>query len=123
MDTIHIRKARAGSTSGGRVWKHDGDVLELPYQEAVELLAIPDGGFTSVNPPHEQLTPYPTVTTDPAGTADQEAAGNGPGLAGDETSALPAGETPDETSPAGGEPADTGAASASTAGSRRRTSK
>lgn len=50
MTTIYVRKTHAGSTSRGRVWPADGAVLELPSEEAGDLLAIPDGGFSVLSP-------------------------------------------------------------------------
>ena len=41
----HIRKAQAGSDSFGNVWEHDGDVVEVPHEQAEQLLAIDDGQF------------------------------------------------------------------------------
>ncbi|MGW2520443.1 hypothetical protein ACWC09_26210 [Streptomyces sp. NPDC001617] len=45
-----IRKDQAGSDSFGHTWDDDGAVVEMPHEEAEELLAIPDGGFTLVVP-------------------------------------------------------------------------
>ncbi|MFE2832166.1 hypothetical protein ACFXI6_14130 [Streptomyces mirabilis] len=45
-----IRKDRAGNDSFGHSWPEDGAVVEMPHEEAEELLAIPDGGFTLVLP-------------------------------------------------------------------------
>lgn len=42
----HIRKAQAGSDSFGNTWEHDGDVVEVPHEQAEALLAIDDGQFT-----------------------------------------------------------------------------
>ncbi|MFD9564348.1 hypothetical protein [Streptomyces sp. NPDC059994] len=41
-----IKKDQAGSDSLGHVWPEDGAVVEMPHEEAEELLAIPDGGFS-----------------------------------------------------------------------------
>lgn len=46
MPTVKICKARAGSSSHGHTWPTDGAVVEVPYEDACELLRIPDGGFT-----------------------------------------------------------------------------
>ena len=43
----YIRKAQAGS-SADHVWAEDGAVVEVTVEQAVELLAIPDGGFSEV---------------------------------------------------------------------------
>jgi hypothetical protein len=48
-----IRKDRAGNDSLGHTWTEDGAVVDMPHEEAEELLAIPDGGFTLVLPDAE----------------------------------------------------------------------
>lgn len=40
-----IRKVQAGSDSFGNVWKHDGDVVDVPHEQAEALLLIEDGQF------------------------------------------------------------------------------
>jgi hypothetical protein len=44
----HIRKALAGSDSYGHQWPEAGAVVEVTAEQAAELLAIPDGGFSLV---------------------------------------------------------------------------
>lgn len=46
MSTVPIRKRLAGSDSYGHVWAEDGAVVDVDYDQAMTLLAIPDGGFT-----------------------------------------------------------------------------
>ncbi|MDI5965723.1 hypothetical protein [Streptantibioticus silvisoli] len=46
MPTVPVRKQTAGSDSYGHTWGRDGDVVQVDYDEAMELVAIPDGGFT-----------------------------------------------------------------------------
>ena len=51
MSTVHLKKARAGSDSRGNVWPEDGAVIEVDYDHALVLLAIPDGGFSVADKP------------------------------------------------------------------------
>jgi hypothetical protein len=65
---VFVQKARAGSDSYGNHWPVDGHVLDLPTEQAVDLLSIPDGGFsaaTAAEPP-----PPPP----PGGEADDDPA-------------------------------------------------
>jgi hypothetical protein len=55
-----IRKDTAGNDSRGHTWAEDGAVVEMPHEEAEELLAIPDGGFTLVAPSGDD-EPVPSV--------------------------------------------------------------
>lgn len=59
MPTVPVRKARAGSDSWGHVWPKDGAVAEVDYDEAMVLLAIPDGGFSIADQPGDKPTPEP----------------------------------------------------------------
>lgn len=45
---VMLRKRQAGASSHGHEWAEDGAVVEVPDDHAVELLGIPDGGFTAV---------------------------------------------------------------------------
>jgi hypothetical protein len=45
-----VRKRRAGSDSLGHVWVHDDDTVEMPYDQAMQLIAIRDAGFEIVEP-------------------------------------------------------------------------
>lgn len=54
MSTVHLRKAHAGSDSQGHVWPEDGAVVEVDYDHALVLLAIPDGGFSVVDSPESE---------------------------------------------------------------------
>lgn len=47
---VLVRKKRAGSSSHGHTWPHDGAVVDVPEHDARELVAIPDGGFAVVEP-------------------------------------------------------------------------
>lgn len=49
----YIRKDAAGADSLGHVWANDGDIVEMPHEDAEQLLAIPDGGFTLADGPAE----------------------------------------------------------------------
>lgn len=48
----HVRKATIGSCPGF-TWTEDGQVLEIPDHLALELVEIPGGGFSIVNPEAE----------------------------------------------------------------------
>jgi hypothetical protein len=71
---LHVRKALAGSSSHGYTWDADGAVVQVPYDVAVELAAIPDGGFSIVEAPDEpEAAPeavaepdVPAAVTEPA---------------------------------------------------------
>lgn len=65
-----IRKDRAGNDSLGHTWDKDDAVVDMPHEEAEELLAIPDGGFTLVLPDSDD-EPKPDVP-DPETPADDE---------------------------------------------------
>jgi hypothetical protein len=54
---VLISKKKAGSDSHGNVWERDGEVVDVPRDEALALLAIPDGGFAEVAPEPEPETP------------------------------------------------------------------
>jgi len=60
----HIRKAQAGSDSFGNTWDSDGSVVEVPHEQAEQLLAIDDAGFT--------LAEGPAVESDPDGDDDPD---------------------------------------------------
>lgn len=62
----HIRKAVAGNDSFGNEWAKAGAVVEVPYEQAVALLAIPDGGFTEVDAsPETETEPEPDPAVEP----------------------------------------------------------
>ena len=59
MPTVLLRKARAGADSYGHIWPTDGAVIEVTYEQAMVLLAIPDGGFCVVDQPADKPKPKP----------------------------------------------------------------
>lgn len=59
------KKVAPGSAPGGLVWATAEDVVEVPDELAVELLAIPGAGFEHV--PHLNLTVPAEVVEAPAG--------------------------------------------------------
>lgn len=65
---VWLKKAHAGSDSFGHVWTEDGSVVDVPADEAVALLRIPDGGFSTVPDPDPALEPEPA----PAPVPDPE---------------------------------------------------
>lgn len=50
---VRVHKAQAGADSFGNTWPEDGSVVPVPYEQAVILLAIQDGGFSIVDTPAE----------------------------------------------------------------------
>ena len=55
----YIRKAQAGS-SADHVWPEDGAIVEVTPDQALDLLSIPDGGFSEVNE-DPKAKPVPAV--------------------------------------------------------------
>lgn len=49
--TVKLRKARPGTDSFGHIWRKAGDVVEVAYHHALELMRIPDGGFSVAEGP------------------------------------------------------------------------
>lgn len=45
----HVKKQHAGADSYGHEWPADGAVVEVTDEQAADLVAIPDGGFTVVD--------------------------------------------------------------------------
>lgn len=69
---VNVRKTQAGADSFGNTWPEDGAVVLVPYDQAVILLAIPDGGFSVVDTPAEaapaedpQAVPEPSSEPEP----------------------------------------------------------
>lgn len=62
MSTVHLRKERAGSDSWGHDWPEDGAVVEVDYDQAMVLLAIPDAGFTVVDKPAPKQAKKPELS-------------------------------------------------------------
>jgi len=56
--TMHIRKQYKGA-AGGHTWTHDGAVVEVPETLGMELLTIPNGGFTPHDPSQVAEMPAP----------------------------------------------------------------
>ena len=67
MADVLVRKAHAGSDSFGHVWERDGDVVEMPYEQAAELVAIPTAGCTIVDPPVDE----PVADSDEPATVER----------------------------------------------------
>ncbi|WP_327066896.1 hypothetical protein [Kitasatospora sp. NBC_01302] len=59
MPTVPLRKRLAGSDSYGHAWPEDGSVIDVDYEQAMDLLAIPDAGFTVADQPTTQGEPAP----------------------------------------------------------------
>jgi hypothetical protein len=78
---VPLRKASGGCTVLGYHWAHDGDVTEVPYDVAMELLAIPGGGYSVADDEPEPVTePAPAAkapVTEPAPAAKAPARGSG----------------------------------------------
>lgn len=54
-----LRKEKAGNAPG-YTWENDGDVLEVPDELGLDLVAIPDGGFSEAAPPDDVPDPAPS---------------------------------------------------------------
>lgn len=97
-----IRKVQAGSDSFGNVWKKDGDVVDVPHEQAQALLLIEDGQFWLADGEPDQ---------DDHGPADDPNSGNAAGVGktrtGDDAEATPANPEFSEIHPTAptGEPA------------------
>ncbi|BFP50024.1 hypothetical protein KCMC57_63920 (plasmid) [Kitasatospora sp. CMC57] len=101
----HVRKLAAGSDSHGHVWEYDGAVVEMPHEQAEELLAIPDGGFTLADGPEEaqpvgddgapilppvEQTPHPAADPEAQDSGDADGAQEQPSA---ESTAAPASDS------------------------------
>lgn len=73
--TVHLRKDCGGATIAGIAWPEDGSVAEVPYDLALELLAIPDGDFSVLDGEPDPLPGRPKrprrkTVTEPAPAAE-----------------------------------------------------
>jgi hypothetical protein len=59
-----LRKEQGGAIVAGYEWANDGDVVDVPGDLGLELLAIKGGGFTEVLP---QPEPEPEPESDEDG--------------------------------------------------------
>lgn len=55
---MYLRKAQAGNAPGYE-WTEDGQVIEVEDELAVQLLRIPDGGFSEALPTEPEAPPAP----------------------------------------------------------------
>lgn len=58
---MRVRKKGTGSSSHGHVWNEPGQILDIPAEDAAELVAINPGEFEAL--PDE---PEPVTEGDPA---------------------------------------------------------
>lgn len=72
----HIRKAQAGSDSFGNVWERDGAVVEVPHEQAEQLLVIDDGQFTLADASEADAFDHKDDDPDPADPAGQTLTGD-----------------------------------------------
>lgn len=56
---VALRKQLAGSDSFGNVWATDGAIIDVPPEQALILLRIPDGGFEEVTAESPTSRPPP----------------------------------------------------------------
>jgi hypothetical protein len=54
-----LAKEQGGTTVAGHTWENDGDLVEVGYDLAMELLAIKGGGFYVPEPEDAAGTPKP----------------------------------------------------------------
>lgn len=103
--TVLLRKATPGSDSYGHEWRTERSVVPVSDEQAADLLAIADAGFTVVQvaeaeeeppppPPPADETGGDENTPDPVPSPDPEAAGD-EGAQGDEDPA----PAPDDDEP------------------------
>jgi hypothetical protein len=97
-----IRKVQAGSDSFGNVWKKDGDVVDVPHEQAEALLLIEDGQFWLAD--GDETDEDNTPQDDPD---SGNAAGSGKTRTGDDAEPTPVNPVFSEVHPAAptGEPA------------------
>ena len=65
---MRLKKETGGCEVAGFTWANDGDVVDVPDDLGAELLAIPGGGFSYVEPDAEPADPAPDTTKGKAGT-------------------------------------------------------
>lgn len=106
-----IRKVQAGSDSFGNVWKKDGDVVDVPHEQAEALLLIEDGQFWLADGEPDQDDDATPVDDPDSGNA----AGVGKTRTGDDAEATPVNPQFSEVHPTAptGEPAAVDASLAS----------
>lgn len=91
-----IRKAHAGNDSFGNSWDSDGAVVDVPHEQAEQLLAIDDGEFTlAEHSDHDDDTPRPDVDPESG-----NAAGAGQTRTGDDAQPTPVNPEFSEVHPA-----------------------
>lgn len=69
---VNVRKTYPGTDNFGHVWESAGDVVDMPYEEAAQLVAIPDGGFTIVPDPAPEPETNPNSEQEPEKTDIEE---------------------------------------------------
>jgi hypothetical protein len=72
MSDVPLRKKLAGSDSYGHEWAKDGAVVNVPYDTAMELLAIPDAGFSVADTPEDLAAQAAGDTSGPERESDPE---------------------------------------------------
>jgi hypothetical protein len=68
-----LAKRSGGSTIRGHTWKHDDAAVDVPYDLAMELLAIKGGGFYVPEPEPEESEP-PKAKAKDKGSGEEKAA-------------------------------------------------
>jgi hypothetical protein len=70
-----LAKEQGGSVVAGYEWKNDGDAVEVPYDLAMELMAIKGGGFSvpEPGPPKAKPAAKPAVPAEVPAPADKPA--------------------------------------------------
>lgn len=77
MDTLKVHKRHGGAAIGPWAWENDGDAADVPYDDAVKLLATPGGEFYLAGE-EPAAAAAAKAATSPGFTADPEP---GPGHA------------------------------------------
>lgn len=81
MALVRVRKELAGSDSFGHVWPEDGSEVEMEYEQALVLVAIPDAGCSVAGPaldPEPAEEEQPAEGTEPGGPETPDEAPNEP---------------------------------------------
>lgn len=68
-----LTRSMSGSAQGGLVWDRPGAVVEVPDDLALELLAIPKGGFAEVAAPEPAQEPDEASAAEDAEAAPKRA--------------------------------------------------
>jgi hypothetical protein len=72
MDTLKVHKRHGGATVGPWTWEHDDAAADVPYDDAVKLLAVPGGEFYLAGEMPARADAAVKAATSPGFVADPE---------------------------------------------------